>query len=123
MANTNTIPLKDYCLQFMKAHNIKVDIDELLKHIYEKARSLAHNANCIGVDNSEVDQWIIDAPQEIAKKKKAEKEKTAKAKTETPKAEKTAKKQWKMNKPVKEVEEDIEEETEEESVFEQLDLF
>ena len=122
MANTNTIPLKDYCLKFMKDHNIKVDIDELLKHIYEKARSLAHNANCVGVDNSEIDQWIIEAPQEIAKKKKAEKTKTAKAKAETPKAEKTTKKQWRINKP-EEIEEDDEEETEEESVFEQLDLF
>ena len=122
MANNNTIPLKDYCEQFCKEHGVKVDIKELLDFITRKAKSLAHNANSIGIDNSLIDQWILDSPNELKKEKekkatvkKAETKKTEvkEEKKETPKSAY----KWTPNKKEKE------EEKEEEVVIEQLDLF
>ena len=120
MANNNTIPLKDYCELFCKEHGVKVDIKELLDFINRKAKSLAHNANSIGIDNSLIDQWILDAPNEL-KKEKEKKEKKAETKKTEVKEEKkdTPKRAYKWTPKKKEAEE----EKEEEVVIEQLDLF
>ena len=123
MANNNSIPLKDYCETFCKEHAIKVDIDDLLKYLYEKARSVAHNANSVGIDNATIDEWILNSRDGTKKMKEKNSAKTV-AKTEPKKAEtkktETEKSTYKWTPKKKE---EQEEEKEEEVVIEQLDLF
>lgn len=125
MANNNSIPLKDYCEQFCKEHAIKVDIKDLLDYLYQKARSVAHNANSVGIDNATIDEWILNSRDGIKKMKEKNSVKTV-VKTEPKKAEtkktETVKSTYKWA-PKKKEEPEEEEEKEEEVVVEQLDLF
>lgn len=120
MANNNSIPLKDYCEQFCKEHSIKVDIKDLLDYLYQKARSVAHNANSVGIDNATIDEWILGSREEI-KKMKEKKPATKTAKAEPKKQTETPKSTYKWTPKKKE--EVKEEEKEDEIVIEQLDLF